>query len=314
MSTTRKTSASVARVATRLRHLEELEAEAIQILREVVAEFDNPVLLYSIGKDSSVILHLARKAFWPGKPPLPLMHIDSTWEFREMIEFREDFARRELGLEVIAEINEEGRAAGINPFDHGKNYTDIMRTTPLKRGLDKYGFDCAIGGGRRDEERSRAKERIFSFRDRQHRWEPRDQRPELWNSWNAWCHPGECMRVFPLSNWTELDVWQYILQESVPIVPLYLARPRPVVRRGEDLIVVDDDRMRLEPGEVPEEKMVRFRTLGCYPVTGCIESTADTVDKIVYDLLTTRQSERCGRAVDREENAAMERKKREGYF
>lgn len=298
----------------RLRHLEELEAEAIHILREVAAEFDNPVFLYSIGKDSSVILHLARKAFYPGKPPFPLMHIDSTWEFREMIQFREDFARKQLGLDVIAYVNEQGRADGINPFDHGKNYTDLMRTQPLKRGLEEHKFDCAIGGGRRDEERSRAKERIFSFRDKNHRWEPREQRPELWSSYNAWRFPGECMRVFPLSNWTELDVWQYILQEQVPIVSLYLAKHRQVVRRDDDLIVVDDDRMRLHPGETPEEKLVRFRTLGCYPVTGCIESEADTVEKIVHDLLTTRQSERNGRAVDREESAAMEKKKREGYF
>ncbi len=298
----------------RTRHLEQLEAEAIQILREVVAEFDNPVLLYSIGKDSSVILHLARKAFHPGKPPFPLMHIDSTWEFREMIEFRENYARKELGLNVIAYVNEDGRAQGINPFDHGKNYTDIMRTQPLKKALEEYKFDVAIGGGRRDEERSRSKERIFSFRDANHRWEPRDQRPELWNTYNTWRNPKECFRVFPLSNWTELDVWQYTLQEQIPIVPLYLAKQRPVVRRDGDLIVVDDDRMRLQDGEQPEQMMVRFRTLGCYPVTGAVESTADTVEKIVYDLLTTRVSERNGRAIDRDESAAMEKKKREGYF
>jgi sulfate adenylyltransferase subunit 2 len=300
--------------SSRMRHLDLLEAEAINILREVVAEFDNPALLYSIGKDSSVILHLALKAFYPGKPPFPLVHVDSTWEFREMIEFRENYARKQLGLNVIAYVNEEGRAQGINPFDHGKNYTDIMRTQPLKKALEEYRFDAAIGGGRRDEERSRSKERIFSFRDSSHRWEPREQRPELWTTYNTWRNPKECFRVFPLSNWTELDVWQYILQEQIPIVPLYLARQRPVVRRDGDLIVVDDQRMRLRDGEQPETMMVRFRTLGCYPVTGAVESNADTVEKVVYDLLTTRVSERNGRAIDREESAAMEKKKREGYF
>lgn len=296
-------------------HLRQLEAESIHILREVAAEFDNPVLLYSIGKDSSVILHLARKAFFPGKPPFPLLHIDSTWEFREMIEFRESYARRELGLNVIAFVNEQGVQAGINPFDHGsKIYTDVMRTQPLKRALSQYKFDAAIGGGRRDEERSRAKERVFSFRDAQHRWDPRNQRPELWNVYNTWKHPRESIRVFPLSNWTELDVWQYIRQEQIPIVPLYLAKPRPVVNRDGDWIVVDDDRMRLEMGEVPEMKSVRFRTLGCYPVTGAVESTASTVEAIVEEMLTTRQSERQGRAIDRDEAAAMEKKKRDGYF
>ena len=296
------------------RHLRQLEDEAIYILREVVAEFDNPVLLYSIGKDSSVLLHLARKAFRPGKVPFPLLHIDSTWEFREMIEFRENYVREKLGLNVIAYVNEDGRRAGINPIDHGKKYTDIMRTQPLKQALTSYRFDAAIGGGRRDEEKSRAKERIFSFRDEKHRWNPAGQRVELWNTYNHWINKGESMRVFPLSNWTELDVWQYILQESVPIVPLYLAKNRPVVRRDNDLIVVDDNRMRLEPGENPIEMKVRFRTLGCYPVTGCVESDADTVEKIVKDLLITRNSERNGRAVDREESAAMEKKKVEGYF
>ncbi|MCA9234746.1 MAG: sulfate adenylyltransferase subunit CysD [Planctomycetales bacterium] len=296
-------------------YLRRLEAESIHILREVVAEFDNPALLYSIGKDSSVILHLARKAFYPAKPPFPLLHIDSTWEFREMIEFREAYARRELGLDVIAYVNEKGVAAGINPFDHGsKVYTDVMRTQPLKQALTEYQFDAAIGGGRRDEERSRAKERIFSFRDRRHRWDPRNQRPELWNLYNTWRNRGECIRVFPLSNWTELDVWQYIFQEQIPIVPLYLAKPRPVVQRNGDLIVVDDERMRLQPGEQPTMRTVRFRTLGCYPVTGAVESTAATTQDIVYEMLTTRQSERQGRAIDRDEAAAMERKKREGYF
>jgi sulfate adenylyltransferase subunit 2 len=296
-------------------HLKRLEAESIYILREVAAEFDKPVLLYSIGKDSSVILHLARKAFYPGKPPFPLMHIDSTWEFREMIEFRETYARKELGLEVIVHVNQEGVDRGINPFDHGSRiYTDVMRTQPLKQALTRHQFDAAIGGGRRDEERARAKERVFSFRDRNHRWEPRNQRPELWSLYNTWKHPGESLRVFPLSNWTELDVWQYILQEQIPIVPLYLAKPRPVVRRGSDWIVVDDDRMRLEAGEVPEMKKVRFRTMGCYPVTGAVESDAETIADIVDEMLTTRQSERQGRAIDRDEAAAMERKKRDGYF
>jgi len=302
-------------VAERIQHLQKLESESIYILREVVAECDNPVLLYSIGKDSSVILHLARKAFHPAKPPFPLLHVDSTWEFREMIEFRERYARQELGLDVIVQVNEEGVQAGINPFDHGsKIYTDVMRTQPLKEALTKYGFDAAIGGGRRDEERSRAKERVFSFRDRKHRWDPRNQRPELWSTYNTWKHKGESLRVFPLSNWTELDVWQYILQEQIPIVPLYLAKQRPVVYRDGDLIVVDDRRMRMKPGEVAELKSVRFRTLGCYPVTGAIESAAATVEDIVCEMLTTRLSERQGRAIDRDESAAMERKKREGYF
>lgn len=295
-------------------HLKRLESESIHILREVAAEFDNPAILYSIGKDSSVILHLARKAFFPSKPPMPLVHIDSTWEFREVIEFREQYARRELGLKVIAHVNDQGVRDGINPFDHGRNYTDIMRTQPLKAALNYYKFDAAIGGGRRDEEKSRAKERVFSFRDPNHRWDPRNQRPELWNLFNTWKHAGESMRVFPLSNWTELDVWQYIMLEQIPIVPLYFAKERDVVRRGEDLIVVDDERMRLEPDERPERMKVRFRTLGCYPVTGAIESNAETIEDIVEEMLTTRISERQGRAIDREESAAMERKKREGYF
>jgi sulfate adenylyltransferase subunit 2 len=295
-------------------HLKRLESESMHILREVAAEFDNPAILYSIGKDSSVILHLARKAFFPGKPPMPLLHIDSTWEFREMIEFREKYAREELGLDVIAYINQQGARDGINPFDHGRVYTDVMRTQPLKSALDEFKFDAAIGGGRRDEEKSRAKERIFSFRDRNHRWDPRNQRPEPWSLFNTWRHPGESLRVFPLSNWTELDVWQYIMQERIPIVPLYLAKPRPVVRRGEDLIVVDDERMRLTNDEQPQMLKVRFRTLGCYPVTGAVESEAETIEDIVYEMLTTRVSERQGRAIDRDEAAAMERKKREGYF
>jgi sulfate adenylyltransferase subunit 2 len=301
-------------VLARSLHLKRLESESIHILREVAAEFDNPVLLYSIGKDSSVILHLARKAFFPSKLPFPLLHIDSTWEFREMIEFRESYARRELELDVIGYINQQGVQDGINPFDHGRTYTDIMRTQPLKKALTEYKFDAAIGGGRRDEEKSRSKERVFSFRDRQHRWDPRNQRPELWNVYNTWKKPGESLRVFPLSNWTELDVWQYILQEQIPIVPLYYAKPRPVVHRGGDLIVVDDERMRLEPDETPEMIKVRFRTLGCYPVTGAVRSEAETIEQIVHEMLTTRVSERQGRAIDRDEAAAMERKKREGYF
>jgi sulfate adenylyltransferase subunit 2 len=315
MTDTKDNSAERDSHEPRALHLRQLEAESIHILREVAAEFDNPVLLYSIGKDSSVILHLARKAFFPGKPPFPLLHIDSTWEFREMIEFRENYARAELGLEVIAYVNQDGVDAGINPFDHGsKVYTDVMRTQPLKQALNRYKFDAAIGGGRRDEERSRAKERVFSFRDSQHRWDPRNQRPELWNVYNTWKRPGESLRVFPLSNWTELDVWQYILQEQIPIVPLYLAKPRPIVPRDGDLIVVDDERMRLHEGEQPEMRTVRFRTLGCYPVTGAVESTAATVEDIVHEMLTTRQSERQGRAIDRDESGAMEKKKREGYF
>ncbi len=299
----------------RVTHLRQLEAESIYILREVAADFARPVLLYSIGKDSSVMLHLARKAFHPSQPPFPLLHIDSTWEFREMIEFRERFARRQLGLEVLVYINEEGVRAGINPFDHGsKVYTDVMRTQALKQALDKFGFDAALGGGRRDEERSRAKERVFSFRDRQHRWDPRNQRPELWNNYNTWVHRGESIRVFPLSNWTELDIWQYIHLENIPLVPLYFAAPRPVVRREHDWIVVDDDRMRLLPGEQPETRTVRFRTMGCYPVTGAVESTAATLPEIIHEMLTTRVSERQGRAIDRDEAGAMEKKKREGYF
>lgn len=296
-------------------HLQQLEAESIYIIREVVAEFENPVLLYSIGKDSSVILHLARKAFHPAKPPFPLLHIDSTWEFREMTEFRDRYARDELGLDVLVEINQEGVKANINPFDHGsKIYTDVMRTQPLKQALTRHGFDAALGGGRRDEERSRAKERVFSFRDEQHRWDPRNQRPELWNVFNTWKHPRESIRVFPLSNWTELDVWQYIHQEQIPIVPLYYAKPRPTVQRDGDLIVVDDDRMPLGEDEQPEIRMVRFRTLGCYPVTGAVDSEAQSLEAILHEMMTTRFSERQGRAIDRDESGAMEKKKREGYF
>jgi sulfate adenylyltransferase subunit 2 len=295
--------------------LRQLEAEAIAILREVAETAENPVMLYSMGKDSSVLLHLARKAFYPEKPPMPLLHIDSTWEFREMTQFRDRHIRDELGLDVRVYVNREGLAAGVNPFDHSSRvYTDVMRTQALRQALDHYRFDAALGGGRRDEERSRAKERVFSFRDRKHRWDPKNQRPELWNLYNTWVHRGESIRVFPLSNWTELDVWQYILVEQIPLVPLYFAAERPVVQRDGDWIMVDDERMRLQPGETPEARWVRFRTLGCYPVTGAVESRADSVLGIVHELLTTRHSERQGRAIDRDEEAAMERKKREGYF
>ncbi|PXX99854.1 sulfate adenylyltransferase subunit CysD [Halomonas sp. LBP4] len=298
----------------RLTHLEQLEAESIHIIREVAAEFRNPVMLYSIGKDSSVMLHLARKAFYPGPPPFPLMHINTTWKFREMIAFRDRMAA-ESGMELIEYINEEGRAAGINPFDHGSSgYTDVMKTQALKQALDKYGFDAAFGGARRDEEASRAKERVFSFRDKFHRWDPKNQRPELWNLYNARVNKGESIRAFPLSNWTELDIWQYIHLEQIPIVPLYYAAPRPVVERDGMLIMVDDERMPLEPGEKPEEKWVRFRTLGCYPLTGAVESKAATLPEIIQEMLLTRTSERSGRAIDHDQAGSMEKKKREGYF
>jgi sulfate adenylyltransferase subunit 2 len=295
-------------------HLKQLEAESIHIIREVSAEFRNPVMLYSIGKDSSVMLHLARKAFFPGPPPFPLMHINTTWKFREMIAFRDRMAG-EVGMELIEHINEEGRAAGINPFDHGSSgYTDVMKTQALKQALDKYGFDAAFGGARRDEEASRAKERVFSFRDKFHRWDPKNQRPELWNLYNARVNKGESIRAFPLSNWTELDIWQYIYLEQIPIVPLYYAAPRPVVERDGMLVMVDDERMPLAPGEVPEEKWVRFRTLGCYPLTGAVESRADTLPEIIQEMLLTRTSERSGRAIDHDQAGSMEKKKREGYF
>ena len=298
-----------------LTHLKQLEAESIHIIREVVAEFENPVMLYSIGKDSSVMVHLALKAFHPGKPPFPLMHIDTTWKFREMIEFRESYARKELGLEVLVHTNEEGVKKGINPFDHGsKTYTDIMKTEGLKQALDKYGFDAAFGGARRDEEKSRAKERVYSFRDSNHRWDPKNQRPELWNLYNSRVNKGESIRVFPLSNWTELDVWQYIHLENIPIVPLYFSAERPVVDRDGVTIMVDDERMRLEPGEEPEMKMVRFRTLGCYPLSGAVESTAKTLPEIIQEMLLTKFSERQGRIIDYDEAGSMQKKKMEGYF
>ncbi|WP_290785826.1 sulfate adenylyltransferase subunit CysD [Halomonas sp.] len=298
----------------RLTHLQQLEAESIHILREVAAEFRNPVMLYSIGKDSAVMLHLARKAFYPGPPPFPLLHVDTTWKFREMIAFRDRMAD-EAGMELLVHTNEEGRAAGINPFDHGSSgYTDVMKTAALKQALDKYGFDAAFGGARRDEEASRAKERVFSFRDKFHRWDPKNQRPELWNLYNARINKGESIRAFPLSNWTELDIWQYIYLESIAIVPLYFSAPRPVVERDGMLVMVDDERLPLAEGEVPEEKWVRFRTLGCYPLTGAVESTAATLPEIIQEMLLTRTSERSGRAIDHDQAGSMEKKKREGYF
>ncbi len=295
-------------------HLKRLENESILILREVAAEARNPVMLYSIGKDSAVMLHLAMKAFYPGKPPFPLLHIDTTWKFREMIRFRDETAAR-LGLTLLVHTNEEGRDQGINPFDHGSSYyTHVMKTEALKQALTRHGFDAAFGGARRDEEKSRAKERILSFRDASHGWDPKNQRPELWNLYNTRVQPGETMRAFPLSNWTELDVWQYILAERVAIVPLYLAAPRPVVTRDGMLIMVDDARMRLRPGETPETRMIRFRTLGCYPLTGAVESEADGLEAIIAEMMVSRTSERQGRAIDHDEAGSMEKKKREGYF
>ncbi len=302
-------------ISYHLTHLQQLEAESIHIMREVAAEFENPVMLYSIGKDSAVMVHLALKAFFPAKPPFPLMHIDTTWKFREMIEFRENYARNELGLEVLVHINQEGVQAGINPFDHGsKKHTDIMKTQALLQALTKYKFDAAFGGARRDEEKSRAKERVYSFRDKNHRWDPKNQRPELWNIYNAQVNRGESIRVFPLSNWTELDVWQYVHLENIPIVPLYFAKLRPVVNRDGVLIMVDDERMRLLPGEKPEMKMVRFRTLGCYPLSGAVESLATTLPEIIQEMLLARTSERQGRIIDYDQSGSMEEKKKEGYF
>lgn len=298
----------------RMTHLRRLEAESIFIMREVAAEFKNPVMLYSIGKDSSVMLHLAMKAFHPSKPPFPLLHVDTTWKFREMIQFRDDTVKR-LGLTLLKHTNPEGKAANVNPFDHGSNvYTNIMKTDALKQALTEHGFDAAFGGARRDEEKSRAKERIFSFRTQNHGWDPKNQRPELWNLYNARVKPGESIRVFPLSNWTELDIWQYILMEEIPIVPLYFAAKRPVVQRGGQWIMVDDDRLPLNPGELPQMKSVRFRTLGCYPLTAAVESEADTLEDIVAEMLVTRTSERSGRLIDHDEQGSMEKKKREGYF
>jgi sulfate adenylyltransferase subunit 2 len=299
---------------TALTHLQRLEAESIHIMREVVAECENPVMLYSIGKDSSVMLHLAMKAFHPAKPPFPLLHVDTTWKFREMIEFRDQTARR-LGLELLVHVNREGLERGIGPFTHGSSvHTDVMKTQALKQALDHYGFDAAFGGARRDEEKSRAKERIFSIRSAQHRWDPKQQRPELWRLYNARKAKGESIRVFPLSNWTELDIWQYIHAENIPIVPLYFAAERPVVRRDGMLILVDDERMPLNPGETPEIRRVRFRTLGCYPLTGAIESDADSLIAILREMLLAKTSERHGRAIDHDAAASMEKKKSEGYF
>lgn len=296
-----------------LSHLDELEAEAIYIMREVAAECEKPVMLYSIGKDSSVMLQLALKAFYPEKPPFPFLHIDTTWKFHEMTEFRDKRAK-ELGIEMLVYTNEEGLAQGINPFDHGAAYTDIMKTQALKQALDKYGFTAAFGGGRRDEEKSRAKERIFSFRNSEHAWEPKNQRPEMWKLYNTRIKKGESIRVFPLSNWTEADIWQYIQRERIEIVPLYFAKERPVVYRGGNIIMVDDERMRLREGEKPEMKKIRFRTLGCYPLTGGFESQADTLEAIVEETLSAVSSERTSRVIDHEETGSMERRKREGYF
>ncbi|MFD1209914.1 sulfate adenylyltransferase subunit CysD [Modicisalibacter sp. 'Wilcox'] len=299
---------------TSLTHLQRLEAESIQIMREVVAEAENPVMLYSVGKDSAVMLHLARKAFAPGPPPFPLLHVDTRWKFRAMYAFRDQMAR-ETGMELLVHINPEGIEKDINPFTHGSAlHTDVMKTEGLKQALDQYGFDAAFGGARRDEEKSRAKERIFSFRTAQHRWDPKNQRPELWKLYNTRRHKGESIRVFPLSNWTELDIWQYIYLQDIPIVPLYYAAERPVVERDGTLIMVDDERMPLEPGEVPMMRKVRFRTLGCYPLTGAIESEADTLPAIIQEMLLTRTSERQGRVIDHDSAASMEKKKAEGYF
>jgi sulfate adenylyltransferase subunit 2 len=298
----------------RLTHLRALEAESIHIIREVAAEFDNPVMLYSIGKDSSVMLRLAMKAFYPAKPPFPMMHIDTRYKFREMTEFRDRYMK-ELGLDLIVHINPNGIEHDINPFTHGsQKHTHVMKTEGLRQALDKYGFDAAFGGARRDEEKSRAKERIYSFRDRFHQWDPKNQRPELWNLYNARIDKSESIRVFPLSNWTELDVWQYVWLEDIPIVPLYLSAERPVVDRDGTLIMVDDDRMPLEPGEEPRMEMVRFRTLGCYPLTGAIRSTATTLPEVIEEMITTSFSERQGRVIDYDEAGSMEQKKREGYF
>jgi sulfate adenylyltransferase subunit 2 len=297
-----------------LSHLRELEAESIHIIREVAAEFSNPVMLYSIGKDSSVMVRLAEKAFYPGKVPFPLMHIDSKWKFREMIEFRDNYAKKN-NWDLIVHYNKKGYEAGIGPFTHGsKVHTDTMKTQALLEGLTKYGFDAAFGGARRDEEKSRAKERVFSFRDKYHQWDPKNQRPELWDIFNAEVHQGESIRVFPLSNWTELDIWQYIRLENIPIVPLYFAKERPVVEYNGALVLVDDDRMPKELAEKAEMKMVRFRTLGCYPLTGAVESEADTIEKIVEEMMTTTLSERTTRVIDFDQEASMEQKKREGYF
>ena len=305
---------SAIRVDEELTHLDRLEAQSIHIMREVIAQADNPVMLYSVGKDSSVMLHLARKAFYPSPPPFPLMHVDTRWKFQAMYEFRDQMAR-EIGMDLIVHINPEGVEKDINPFDHGSSlHTDVMKTQGLKQALDQYGFDVAFGGARRDEEKSRAKERVFSFRNEAHRWDPKTQRPELWSLYNGYKNPGESIRVFPLSNWTELDIWQYIYREKIPIVPLYFAAERPVVERNGTIMMVDDDRMRMLPGEKIESRRVRFRTLGCYPLTGAVESSADSLSSIVLELLQSRTSERQGRAIDSDSSGSMEKKKQEGYF
>ncbi|UZE97119.1 sulfate adenylyltransferase subunit CysD [Alkalimarinus alittae] len=297
-----------------LTHLKQLEAESIQIIREVAAEFDRPVMLYSIGKDSTVMLHLARKAFFPGKPPFPLLHVDTTWKFKEMIEFRDEQAKK-YGLDLLVHINQDGVDQGIGPFTHGSaKHTDVMKTEGLKQALNKYQFDAAFGGARRDEEKSRAKERVYSFRDKNHGWDPKNQRPELWSLYNGKKDKGESIRVFPLSNWTELDIWQYIHLENIDIVPLYLSKKRPVVERDGITIMVDDERLPLEPGETPEMKSVRFRTLGCYPLTGAVESEATTLPEIIQEMLLATTSERQGRLIDSDQAGSMEQKKREGYF
>ena len=298
----------------KLTHLKELEAESIHIIREVAAEFERPVMLYSVGKDSAVMLHLTMKAFFPGKPPFPMMHVDTTWKFKEMIEFRDQMVKK-LGLDLLIHVNQDGVDQGIGPFSHGsKKHTDVMKTEGLKQALDKYQFDAAFGGARRDEEKSRAKDRVYSFRDKNHRWDPKNQRPELWNIYNGKIDKGESIRVFPLSNWTELDIWQYIHLENIPIVPLYFAKVRPVVERDGMLIMVDDERMPIGPDETIEMKKVRFRTLGCYPLTGAVESDATTLPEIIQEMLLTTTSERQGRLIDHDQSGSMEQKKREGYF
>ena len=313
-STPPTTSQNKSSALPELTHLKRLEAESIHIMREVASEAEKPVMLYSVGKDSAVMLHLAMKAFYPSKPPFPVMHVDTTWKFKEMISFRDNWIK-ELGLDLIVHINDEGVRQGVGPFTHGSQiHTDMMKTQALKQALDKFKFDVAFGGARRDEEKSRAKERIFSFRSKEHRWDPKNQRPELWDIFNTNIHQGESIRVFPLSNWTELDIWQYIYKENIPIVPLYFAKERQVVERDGTLIMVDDDRMPLKPGEKPEMKQVRFRTLGCYPLTGAIESSATTLPEIIQEMLLTKTSEREGRMIDHDQSASMEKKKQEGYF